>query len=593
MSTKFTNNASSKLTQALTADATSMHIQAEDVSKFPVLGAEDFCRLTIVGDHGDHEIVKVTSISSDGTCTIERAQESTTAKEWPIENKVELRITAEYLNSTADNSDITDIKNEINNIVDYIPLDGVTITKSPDGKLQVKDIAIGGNKSDRASIRGFIYDQYVPWYGESSTAANAVTDFDVFTTPGIYHIRWREGTPFEDTEGKTWPVTANNPNVGNGDARFYDGILEVSRISSSSYVSSYTRLQHRLLVTSGAKYNVVFLRSQRVAPGSPWQAWVSQIKSDDIGDGIKNTGGKLSVPEYEGATSSAAATSGLVPPATSAERNNFLRGDGTWQQVDLSDYALKTELTNYLPLKGTAASATKLATARTIRTNLSSTKAASFNGTANITPGVTGVLPVANGGTGSNEEKYLPLTGGTITGALTVNDWLTVQTGVRHNGTSGELLMCSGSTLNDSSSFTLYGNSRTDGNAGMFSIRAKSTSTGSVDFIGRPSGQLTWGGRHIVRHINGIYADADGGVDITGIVPNKAYHSDVLTGTIGGYGGPVTLPNYGTWAYVGTTNYRKWGAGSSDGSSYGGVEPGGTTLNFDDRGTGYLIVRVA
>ena len=47
-----------------------------------------------------------------------------------------------------------------------------------------------------------------------------------------------------------------------------------------------------------------------------------------------------------------------------------------------------------------ADTAAKLTTARTIRTNLASTSAASFNGTANITPGVTGTLPIANGGTG-------------------------------------------------------------------------------------------------------------------------------------------------------------------------------------------------
>ena len=47
-----------------------------------------------------------------------------------------------------------------------------------------------------------------------------------------------------------------------------------------------------------------------------------------------------------------------------------------------------------------AAQATKLATGRTIRTNLGSTAAPSFDGTANVTPGVTGILPVANGGTG-------------------------------------------------------------------------------------------------------------------------------------------------------------------------------------------------
>lgn len=52
-------------------------------------------------------------------------------------------------------------------------------------------------------------------------------------------------------------------------------------------------------------------------------------------------------------------------------------------------------------VSGNAATATKLVTARTIRTNLASTSAASFDGSANITPGVTGTLPIANGGTGA------------------------------------------------------------------------------------------------------------------------------------------------------------------------------------------------
>lgn len=51
---------------------------------------------------------------------------------------------------------------------------------------------------------------------------------------------------------------------------------------------------------------------------------------------------------------------------------------------------------------GNAATATKLQTARNIQTNLASTTAASFDGTANITPGVTGILPVAHGGTGQS-----------------------------------------------------------------------------------------------------------------------------------------------------------------------------------------------
>jgi hypothetical protein len=70
---------------------------------------------------------------------------------------------------------------------------------------------------------------------------------------------------------------------------------------------------------------------------------------------------------------------------------------------------------------GNAATATALATGRTIRTNLASTSAPSFNGTANITPGVTGTLPVANGGTGlTSLSTFVRTTGNqTIAGTKT------------------------------------------------------------------------------------------------------------------------------------------------------------------------------
>jgi hypothetical protein len=55
--------------------------------------------------------------------------------------------------------------------------------------------------------------------------------------------------------------------------------------------------------------------------------------------------------------------------------------------------------------QNTTGSAATLTTGRTIQTNLASTSAATFNGSANITPGVTGTLPVANGGT--NNTSYI------------------------------------------------------------------------------------------------------------------------------------------------------------------------------------------
>lgn len=50
---------------------------------------------------------------------------------------------------------------------------------------------------------------------------------------------------------------------------------------------------------------------------------------------------------------------------------------------------------------GNAATATKLATARSLTVNLASTTAANFDGTINVNIGVSGALPTANGGTGS------------------------------------------------------------------------------------------------------------------------------------------------------------------------------------------------
>ena len=64
-----------------------------------------------------------------------------------------------------------------------------------------------------------------------------------------------------------------------------------------------------------------------------------------------------------------------------------------------------TSATTASSCSGNAATATKLATARNIQTNLGSTSAASFNGTANVTPGVTGTLPIGNGGTGTTSAN--------------------------------------------------------------------------------------------------------------------------------------------------------------------------------------------
>lgn len=100
-----------------------------------------------------------------------------------------------------------------------------------------------------------------------------------------------------------------------------------------------------------------------------------------------------------------------------AAGNNSFTGANTFQNlVTMVGGAVFTSRTTTLAWKnatqtvatinastytGNSATATKLATARTIKANLASSTAGSFDGSANITVGVTGTLPIANGGTGA------------------------------------------------------------------------------------------------------------------------------------------------------------------------------------------------
>jgi hypothetical protein len=95
-----------------------------------------------------------------------------------------------------------------------------------------------------------------------------------------------------------------------------------------------------------------------------------------------------------GATTQQAAINALAGAVTSAQ---FLRGNGTnvlMSAIQVSDVPTLNQ--------NTTGSAATLTTSRTFQTDLASTSSASFNGSANVTPGVTGTLGAANGGTGQN-----------------------------------------------------------------------------------------------------------------------------------------------------------------------------------------------
>ena len=81
--------------------------------------------------------------------------------------------------------------------------------------------------------------------------------------------------------------------------------------------------------------------------------------------------------------------------AVEYDKGFYFEGETGRMRSDAGAFALTTD---------NVASATKLATARNIQTNLGSTSAKSFDGTAAIEPGIKGTLGLGNGGTGATSK---------------------------------------------------------------------------------------------------------------------------------------------------------------------------------------------
>ena len=249
-------------------------------------------------------------------------------------------------------------------------VDGKTTRADAGGTITVKDVAIGGNLGDLASARGFFYDTYLPYY--PGRGSNPVDDFNLLTLPGTYHIVVSRDT-------------LNRPNVslftGSGTN---DGILEITMISPASTVSSYQRLKQRFTVFGSD--TKTWSRNQDTN-ATTWYAWEQEIRTGDIGDGIRVTNGTISVPEYEGATASTAGTSGLVPPATAGQQESFLTGGGEYKPA-------LTKISDSVSLADSAAAAS----AKAVKTayDLANSKQANL-----------GFTPVQQGGGAGQEGQKI------------------------------------------------------------------------------------------------------------------------------------------------------------------------------------------
>lgn len=105
MGIKFSNNAKTSLSAALSSSATSCTVS--DASVFPTIGSYDYFYLTFeeTGNNPNNEVVKVTAVSGN-TLTITRAQDGTTARAFSSGDKAELRLTTKGLEDVVDNSEV-------------------------------------------------------------------------------------------------------------------------------------------------------------------------------------------------------------------------------------------------------------------------------------------------------------------------------------------------------------------------------------------------------------------------------------------------------------------------------------------------------
>lgn len=173
-------------------------------------------------------------------------------------------------------------------------VDGKTTQAAADGAITVKDVAIGGDLGDLASARG-IFD----------TLTKGSVDCNTLTDQGVYAISLVETVNGPGFSAKLIVFNGKNSKITNQMA-----------LAIGAGTSGAVRVAYRAR------------NSEEI-----WSTWSEGILSGRIGDGLTVNNGIISVPEYEGATASAAGTSGLVPPATAGQQESFLTGGGEYKPV--------------------------------------------------------------------------------------------------------------------------------------------------------------------------------------------------------------------------------------------------------------------
>ena len=169
-------------------------------------------------------------------------------------------------------------------------VDGKTTQADAGGVITAKDVAIGGDLGDLASARS-LTAKFIKGLG--SVDCNTIAENMIAS---VYQAG-----------------TTNGPGFASVLLSFFSSAVMGVQAAFISNSSTIVRAS---------------LRSKSAKGYSPWSDF---LMSGRVGDGIEVNNGIPSVPEMQGATASAAGTSGLVPPAAAGQHESFLTGGGEYK----------------------------------------------------------------------------------------------------------------------------------------------------------------------------------------------------------------------------------------------------------------------
>lgn len=330
-------------------------------------------------DYTTDEKNKLAGIEAGANKTVVDSALSATSTN-PVQNKV-INTAISNLNTLV--GDIS-VSNQITDAIDGLNLSSTYIAATQKGAANGLAELDSSGKVPSAQLPSYV-DDVLEYSAKSSFPSTGEAGKIYVDTSTNLTYRWSGSAYVEISPSLAIGTTSSTAFRGDyGNIAYTHATAKGSAFSSGLYKITTNDQGHVTAATAVAKSDITRL-------GIPAQDTTYSAATTSEA-GLMSASDKSKLDEITPSADSVSFSAG----ATSGNKVGTITINGTATDM-------------YSPIQtsvsGNAGTATKLATARTIQTNLGSTSGASFDGSANVTPGVSGVLPIGNGGTGANNSS--------------------------------------------------------------------------------------------------------------------------------------------------------------------------------------------